>query len=347
MILTNQEIQELDVKEKSVRVILAHTESLCPHCFKKIPAQRVQKGDAVHLVKQCPEHGETQTVIWKGKPLITHWMRPKTLAGPSKYATTIEKGCPFDCGICPAHRQRTCTALLEVTRRCNLHCPVCFADSKTTAISDLKAGEDEGALVISGQKDDPDLKTIQAWYERLIHLTGGGCNIQLSGGEPTVRDDLPRIVEMGKSMGFGFIQINSNGLRLAEDPLFVRDLKKAGLDSVFLQFDGLSDTIHQRLRGKKLTSLKERAVANCRAFNLGVVLVPTLVPGVNDGEIGDIIRFGLDHSPYVRGVHFQPISYFGRYPEAPSDAHRITLPQVIQAITDQTGIDGVHFTPPG
>ena len=326
--------------------IIAYTESLCPHCLKKLSALRVQKGKRVYLVKTCPEHGEIKTLIWKGTPAITDWVRPKTPAGPAKYATDIKNGCPFDCGICPAHRQRTCTALLEVTHRCNLHCPVCFADSDPAASSDPRCADND-VNISTFQNGDPDLKEIQTWYDRVKNLTGGGCNIQLSGGEPTVRDDLPKIVKMGKAMGFGFIQLNTNGLRLAEDVSFVRDLKQAGLDSVFLQFDGLTDDVHLKLRGKKLNALKTKAVAHCRACNLGVVLVPTVVPGVNDGQIGEIIRFGLDNAPHVRGVHFQPISYFGRYPNVPAERDRMTLPQVIQAIGDQTGIDGAHFSPPG
>lgn len=314
--------------------VLAQTESLCPHCLEKLKARRVQKGDCVYLAKTCPTHGEMQTRIWKGMPAITDWTRPKTPAGPARHTTQVQHGCPFDCGLCPEHRQRTCTALLEVTQRCNLHCPVCFADSEPTTPT-------------VSQNEDPDLQQIRTWYEQVIHWTGGGCNIQLSGGEPTVRDDLPDIVKMGKEVGFDFIQINTNGLRLAREGSFVRELKKSGLDSVFLQFDGVDDGVHRKLRGRALKALKEKAVANCRAQNLGVVLVPTLVPDVNTHQIGDIIRFGLDNAPYIRGVHFQPISYFGRYPKAPADSDRLTLPQVIQAISAQTGIDGVHFRPPG
>ena len=304
------------------------TESLCPHCLKKLSAKRVQKGESVFLVKECPEHGFISTLVWKGKPDIKEWTRPKTPAGPKRHATEEEKGCPFDCGLCNNHRQRTCTALLEITGRCNLNCPVCFADS-------------------GKETPDPGLDEIRTWYKKVSHWTEGKCNIQLSGGEPTVRNDLPEIISMGKEMGFNFIQLNTNGLRLAEDHKFVGKLKQAGLDTVFLQFDGMDESVHLKLRGRKLAKIKERAIANCCKHNLGIVLVPTLVPGVNDHQVGEIIRFGLERSPHVRGVHFQPVSYFGRFPTPPDDKDRITLPQVIQAITAQTGIDGVHFTPPG
>ncbi len=308
--------------------VLAHTQSLCPHCLKKLEARRIEKKQSVFLIKECPEHGRISTLIWKGSPDIKSWVRTKTPAGPARHGTREQRGCPFDCGICPQHRQRTCTALLEITWRCNLNCPVCFADS-------------------GGAVSDPGLHRIRQWYEKIKQDTGGGCNIQLSGGEPTVRDDLPRIIAMGKEMGFGFIQVNTNGLRLAEDTSFVKKLKQAGLDSVFLQFDGVDDTVHGALRGKKLQAIKEQAIANCSAQGLAMVLVPTLVPGVNCHQVGEIIRFGLERAPHVRGIHFQPISYFGRFPTPPGDKERITLPEVIQAVEAQTGIDASYFKPPG
>lgn len=320
------------------------TQSLCPHCLKKISARRVQEGDSVYLVKECPEHGPTRTLIWKGKPSMNHWVRNKTKAGPKQHATQTDKGCPFDCGICPQHRQRTCTALMEITHRCNLNCPVCFADSNENP-ADPSRGDSQNNL--PNHLKDPTLEEIKGWYKRIKELTGGQCNIQISGGEPTVRDDLPEIIRMGKRMGFGFIQLNTNGLRLAGDEALLPELKEAGLSSVFLQFDGVNDRVHLKLRGKKLQRIKERAVDLCQAQNIGVVLVPTLVPGVNDSQVGEIIRFGIQRSPHVRGVHFQPISYFGRFPDPREGKSRITLPHVIQHIQTQTGIDGSHFRPPG
>jgi uncharacterized radical SAM superfamily Fe-S cluster-containing enzyme len=164
-----------------------------------------------------------------------------------------------------------------------------------------------------------------------------------------MRDDLPRIVAMGREAGFGFIQVNTNGLRLAEDPGFARDLQAAGLASVFLQFDGPGDAIYRRLRGRDLWAAKRAAVAACVENQIGVVLVPTLVPGVNDGHIGNILDFAVAHSPGVRSVHFQPVSYFGRLPQAPTDSGRITLPQLMRAIEEQSDgkFKAAHFSPPG
>ncbi|MEW5956791.1 MAG: radical SAM protein, partial [Chloroflexota bacterium] len=281
--------------------LLSTTGSVCPACLVRIPARRVARGEDVYLEKSCPEHGDFQTILWRGRPDYQSWARPKTPAYPRTPFTPVDRGCPFDCGLCPDHRQQTCTALLEVTRRCSLRCPVCFADA--------------GGRV----PPDPDLAVIEGWYRRLLDA-GGPYNIQLSGGEPTMRADLPRIVGLGRSRGFTFIQINTNGLRLAGEPGYARQLREAGLSSIFLQFDGVSDEIYQKLRGAPLLAYKQQAVERCTEAGLGVILVPTLVPGVNTGQIGDIIEFAVQHAPAVRGVHFQPISYFGRYPQPPTDA---------------------------
>ena len=153
----------------------------------------------------------------------------------------------------------------------------------------------------------------------------------------------------GRSLGFTFFQLNTNGLRLARDPDYLRRLVDAGLSTVFLQFDGLRDPIHVRLRGRVLADKKRAAIANCSELGVGVVLVPTLVPGVNVDDIGAIIEFALQYAPTVRGVHFQPISYFGRYPAAPLDSDRITIPEVIRAIEAEMrgAIRRDSFGPPG
>jgi uncharacterized radical SAM superfamily Fe-S cluster-containing enzyme len=305
------------------------TESLCPVCLKRLPAQRIGSEGEIRLVKTCPEHGEFSTPIWRGRPPFDKWQRPKIPIRPPGIFTSVENGCPFDCGLCPDHRQRSCTVIIEVTQRCDLACPVCYAAAPSRV-------------------PDPSPDAIAQLFGR-AKKAGTRSNIQLSGGEPTMRDDLPEIVALGREMGFAFIQVNTNGLRIGRDRDYVRALKQAGLASVFLQFDGTTDGIHRKLRAQPLVEAKEAAVAACAEHGIGVVLVPTLVPGVNTHTIGAILRAGLAWAPTVRGVHFQPISYFGRYIGNPEAGERLTLPEVMQAIEDQS--DGVfkvaHFGPPG
>ncbi len=306
------------------------TGSLCPECLRAIPASRVREGDTVYLEKRCPEHGHFRTPVWRGEPAFDTWFRPKTPSFPDKHHQPSSRGCPFDCGLCPGHGQHTCTALLEVTSRCDLRCPVCFAG----------AGD--------APAQDPPLSRISFWFDQVL-AASGTCNIQLSGGEPTMRDDLPDIVALGRRKGFAFIQLNTNGLRLASDEPYARKLKEAGLSSVFLQFDGTNDAIYRQLRGAELLDAKRRAVERCRALGIGVVLVPTVVPGINAEDLGNIVAFALAAGPTVRGVHFQPISYFGRYGRDPEDGGRITLPEIMRGLQSQTkGLLRVtDFLPPG
>ena len=142
---------------------------------------------------------------------------------------------------------------------------------------------------------------------------------------------------MAKAIGFHFIQMNTNGLRLAADPGYAGRCAGTGLDCVFLQFDGLDDDVYRRVRGRPLLEKKLEAIDACEKAGLGVVLVPTLVPEVNVASIGDLISFAVNRMPVIRGVHFQPISYFGRYPAPPRDENRLTIPDILRAIETQTG----------
>jgi 7,8-dihydro-6-hydroxymethylpterin dimethyltransferase len=298
-------------------VVLSSTRSVCPECLATLPAFRVKCGDRIFLKKECPEHGPFEVLIWSGDPSYESWSRRIIPTFPLASFAETGKGCPWDCGLCTEHRQPTCCTLLEVTGRCDLRCSFCFADAGRTV------------------EPDPDIATIKTWYERLLEA-GGPYVVQLSGGEPTLRDDLPEIITLGRSLGFDFIQLNTNGLRLADDPSYVERLKEAGLGCVFLQFDGMTDGVYQEIRGRPLLNHKLLAIERCASHGIGVVLVPTLVRGINMHQAGRIIDFAIEHVPAVRGVHFQPVSYFGRYPGGPPQEERITIPEVIREIELQT-----------
>ncbi|MBG0789886.1 MAG: radical SAM protein [Desulfovibrionaceae bacterium] len=304
--------------------------SVCPVCLRPIPARHETVGEETFLVKECPDHGVFKTVVWRGEPGFHDWSRPKVPSPPGKPFTRADRGCPLDCGLCDAHRQHTCTAVMEVTWRCDLGCPVCFASSGRAA------------------PPDPTVREMARLFDRVFEASGH-CNIQLSGGEPTVRDDLPDLIRLGKSKGFPFIQLNTNGLRIGREPGYARILAEAGLDSVFLQFDGTGDDIYTVLRGRPLLDLKLAALDALTGAGIGIVLVPTVVPGVNDHDLGAILKLATVRSPSVRGVHFQPVSYFGRYPQAPGDDQRITLPEVMRFLEAQTGgvVRARDFLPPG
>jgi uncharacterized radical SAM superfamily Fe-S cluster-containing enzyme len=310
--------------------MLGATESVCPVCLQRIAADRIAEDDAVYLRKTCPEHGAFKTVIWRGVASYRLWGgASRSPSRPPVCGSDTAKGCPFDCGLCPDHRQHSCCVVLDVTERCNLACPVCFAS----------AG--------SSPRPDPSLDEIEGWCRELL-AAGGPFNIHLSGGEPTVRPDLPELILRIRALGFTYIQLNTNGVRLALEKEYAGELKAAGLTCVFLQFDGVTEDVFHAMRGRHLIEIKLAAIHNCEQQQLGVVLVPTLIPGVNTGQIGAILRLAIAMAPAVRAVHFQPIAYFGRYPAPAHDLDRITIPEVIQLIDAQTAgqFKTANFYPP-
>jgi len=304
--------------------ILRHTNSVCPICLKQVPAFLEEEENDVFMRKSCPDHGEFTCLVWQGRPSLDVWTSGRfPLAGPEDRPP---KSCPEGCGLCADHLQKSCTVVVEVTERCQLKCPVCFASA--------------------GDGFEPDFYVLEKLLHD-VHRKAPGAILQFSGGEPTLRDDLTDLIRLASSLKFPGIQLNTNGLKLAQESGYGQRLKEAGLSWVFLQFDGLRETTYKALRGKPLLTDKIRAIDACKEAGLGVVLVPTLIKGVNDDEMGDIVHFGLSHFPAVRGVHFQPISYIGRFPEPPRNDKRLTLPRIMRDLAEQADemIDLSHFRP--
>lgn len=308
--------------------ILHETESLCPICLKKISARYEQIDGNAYLIKECPEHGEFRVLYWRDAAMYSNWKAQGVHAPARDMGRPEEKGCPFDCGLCDEHHSGTCTAILEVTYRCNMNCNICFADA-------------------NAERFEPDLAQIEKMYMAALN-SNRFCSIQISGGEPTVRDDLPEILRLGKRLGVVHLQVNTNGIRIAEDIEYLRALKDAGADLIYLQFDGVREDIYQYTRGREILEIKRKAIANCEEVGIGVLLVPVVIPGVNLDHLGEIIQFAKAHIPTIKGVHFQPISYFGRFPgKNPPDESRCGIDMVLHALETQCGgeLRMEHFVP--
>jgi len=292
------------------------TESLCPECLKRIPAWYEKENGKVYLKKTCKDHGDYKVLAWSDAEQYLSWSEQAVHAAKAG-GGQIKKGCPFDCGLCKEHEGGTCTAVLEITYQCNMECKVCFADT-------------------SKARYNPPLEKVMEMY-RTAYRNGGHCSIQLSGGEPTLREDLTNILEMGKELGFPHIQVNTNGIKIAQSIEYVQSLKAAGADLIYLQFDGTREEIYQTIRGRDMWGIKQQAVANCEKAGIGTILVPTIIRKINDDNIGEIIGFAKEHMPTVKGVHFQPVSYFGRFPgKAPEDGDRMNLSDIIFELQKQT-----------
>ena len=300
--------------------LLRETRSVCPVCLRNLPAQLLRQVDGkVILQKTCPAHGTTRVTVWQGSRDFADWC-----AAAPPLAPGAGLDCPGSCGLCGEHASGSCCVLLEVTRRCNLRCRFCFADG-------------------GAPEDDPPLAELETAI-RDIAVRCLSPLLQLSGGEPTLRDDLPELVRCAKAEGCAYVQVNTNGLRLAREPDFARRLADAGLDIVFLQFDGTREDIYETLRGAPLLQEKQEAVRVCASLGLGVTLVPIVVRGVNTDDLGALVALAKTLTPGVRGIHFQPVSYFGRYPGA-SETERYTLDELMGDLSRQAGIPMDAFLP--
>ena len=309
------------------------TKSLCPECGKTLDAEVFNEGGKVYIKKTCDEHGEFVNTYWSDDEIYERVNKFEPSITSVENPCVDDVGpCPSNCGLCSKHETSTVLGLIDVTNRCNLRCPVCFANAAA-----------------SGRLFEPTQDEIRQMLKNLRNLKPNPTPaIQYAGGEPTVRKDIVELVKMAKEEGFTHVQIATNGLKLAMKENLAKELKEAGLNTVYLAFDGVTPEPYIHNRGRDLLKYKLDAIENCRKVNLGVVLVPTLIKGVNDHQVGEIIKFALDHSENIYGVNFQPVSFAGRTPSDQVEEQRITIPDFIKIIEEQTygEVKTVDFYPP-
>lgn len=301
---------------------IKNTDSICPECHKVIPARIFEEGGVVYIDKECSEHGRSKDVYWGDYDLYvraTKFSHEGT--GFENPRTKTVKDCPFDCGPCPQHKSHTVLSIIDVTNRCNLSCPVCFAFA--------------GAV---GYVYEPTYEQIGEMLDNLRNNRPVPANaIQFSGGEPTLRKDLPEIVKMAKAKGFRHIEVNTNGIRLAKSVDYCRELKKAGASTIYLQFDGVTERPYRVLRGANLLPTKLKAIENLRKAGWrSIVLVPTLAKGVNDDQLGALVDFAVKNRDIVRSLNIQPVSITGRIDYEKRKEMRITIPDCVKLIENQT-----------
>ena len=298
------------------------TRSICPECLKAIDATIFEDEGKVFIKKECPEHGAFQEIYWSD---YDQYVRAEKFRydgeGISNPRTEKKNGCPYDCGICPEHKSHTALAIIDVTNRCNLTCPVCFANAAA-----------------AGYVYEPTKEQITGMLENLRATKPVPATaLQFSGGEPTIRKDLFDLIRKAKELGFSHVEINTNGLRLSQSVDYCRDLKAAGASTIYLQFDGLTPDVYKFIRGVDLLDIKMKAIENLRAAGFtSSVLVVTLVKGVNDHQLGDIINFAAKNFDAIRCVNVQPVSLCGRLPQTEREKMRITIPDFMKKVEEQT-----------
>ncbi len=329
------------------------TQSVCPvdaeqGDWRKIDARLWidRSANEVWMTKHCDRHGEFQDLISTD---AAEYLRAERFSqkgtGVSNPISYTDGDCPTRCGLCFEHESKTVLAIIDVTSRCNMRCPVCFANA--------------GA---AGYVYEPTLEQIDRMLGAAVKVNfpKGIHALQLSGGEPTVRDDLPDIVKLVKRHGINHIEVNTNGLKVGdpeEGAAYLEALMDSGISTLYLQFDGLTPDPRLVARvpgtddsGRSMTEDGKRRLAEYytrRQLNVvdsarkagfeSIVLVVTLQKGVNDGQMGDILMYAGENSDVVRCVNFQPVSMAGRMDRNKIREVRITNADVVNGVEKQTG----------
>jgi len=291
--------------------IIRKTTSICPECLQPIPAEIYVDDELgwVMMRKKCKDHGDfkdklsinPEEYVWQEGftdeigSTINNSTKPTEVSSGIK---PIKNGCPYDCGICENHKSAPCIALIDITNRCNLTCPICFANASA-----------KGYVV------EPTFDQLVQIMEHFRSMKPyGAVLLQLSGGEPTIRNDLPDIIRKGKELGFVEVMVTTNGVRYGKSKDFCQQCVDAGMDAVYLQFDATDDPeTWKKVRGVNLWPLKQKAIQNLREVGFkGIMLVPTVARGVNDHQIGAIMDYAKENNDVVAGIVFQPVSLCGR-----------------------------------
>ena len=296
------------------------TQAFCVACLCVVPAEVCEANGHLYLVRHCPQCGDKRTLIEHDAALYARWEAGRRAnTAPEQTQNVSDRGCPFDCGLCPNHRQKSCVALLEITTACNLNCPVCYAD----------AGAAPAHI---------PLETLRAMMDHAVTAASGRPEIlQISGGEPTCHPDIIEILRTAKARPFKYVMLNTNGIALQDGSLDLRALADLGPGfEVYLQFDGLNDTIYLPLRGQPLLERKLRALDALARHGIPATLVATLRRRLNLEQAGDLLRFALDH-PAVRGINFQCEAHFGRTPAEDASAERVTQTEVVGVLSRTAG----------
>ncbi|HJJ92351.1 MAG TPA: radical SAM protein, partial [Methanocorpusculum sp.] len=262
--------------------IIKETKSMCPVCNSLLPATITEEDGAIWIRRICPKHGELRSLYWSDANMY-HRFEQYNREGRGVYNpnTNTPGECTQRCGLCAHHKSGTLLANIDLTNRCNLNCDFCFANARAC-----------------GYIYEPTFDEIISMLKLLRSEKPVPCPaIQFSGGEPTMREDLMDLIMKAKELGFSQVQMASNGIKLAHNPNLAKELRTAGLSTVYLHFDGTTDDTNPLLEKISLP-----AIENCRKTGLGIVLVPTIINGKNDHQIGSIIKFATKNIDVIRGI---------------------------------------------
>jgi len=304
-----------ELKKDADSVFYELTRSICPVCRRVIDGQILIRDQKVYLRKRCPDHGVFEALVYGDAQLYTasaRFNKPGTI--PLAFSSESRDGCPLDCGLCPDHQQHSCLGIIEVNSQCDMACPLCFAEA--------------------GPGFSLTLEEVEDILEHYIRTEGNPQVVQFSGGEPSIHPQIVPMMEAAQRRGIPNVMLNTNGKRIATDDRFLAELARIR-PNIYFQFDGFASETYGVLRGEPdILPQKLRALDRLASIGCTVILVPAIERGVNEQEIGAIVRFGLEH-PAVKGINFQPAFHAGRH-TSHDPMQRMTNPDVIRAVEAQT-----------
>jgi 7,8-dihydro-6-hydroxymethylpterin dimethyltransferase len=318
------------------------TDSLCPKCViearakitsgeadyrlfteqkaGEIKAQIIERDGQVWMVKECKRHGKFQDIM----------------SIDSKFTQRVESQFPgYDIkshNDCHLHRHGSSTIkygrggvlTVDLTNRCNMMCDPCFTDANQVGfVHELEWEEVKQIL-----DDARDVKPRRQ------------MSVQFSGGEPTISPHFVRAVKYARKLGYNSVQCATNGVRFAQSKRFAKRVAEAGLRYAYLQFDGIGNDANSHRHIGNLFDVKIKAIENMHEAGIEIVLVTTLVNGINNDQVGPIIRFAMDNPKKIAFVAFQPVSFTGRDEEASQERRmrqRYTLSHMVYDVKKQVG----------
>mgnify|MGYP000846277338 CR=1 FL=1 len=318
------------------------TDSLCPRCVKETREDILSgKKDLRILIDGKPGEVKAQIVERDGKILMEktcekHGVISDVMAMDPAFLARIESLFPGrdfkspkthlrEHGSSSVQYGRGSVLTVDLTNRCNMMCDPCFMDANQVGyVHEL--GWDDIKKILD------DSMTIQPRRQ---------LSVQFSGGEPTLSPHFLDAVHYAREVGYFCVQCATNGIRFAEEPGFAKKAKEAGLRLAYLQFDGTTNEANAHRKIGNLFDVKLRAIEEMHRAGIDVVLVVTIVNGVNNDQVGKIIEFAIENADKVTVVSFQPVSFTGRDEDIDDETRarqRYTLSHLAHDVRAQTGV---------
>ncbi|MHB8652931.1 MAG: radical SAM protein [Terriglobia bacterium] len=319
------------------------TDSLCPGCVKEareriingdqewqsllnekvgeIKARIIERDGEVWMVKDCPIHGHYEDMMAKDVKFLS-WIE-KNFPGRDIRSHNDEK--LHNHGSSTIKHGRGAVLTVDLTNRCNMMCDPCFMDANQVGFVHELTWEDVKEILDNALQIKPRRQ----------------MSVQFSGGEPTMSPYFIDAVRYARKLGYNSVQAATNGIEFAKSKDFCRQAFDAGLRYAYLQFDGVGNDANSHRQVGNLFDVKLKAIDNMHEAGIEIVLVTTLVNGVNNDQVGPIINFARENPKKIAFVSFQPVSFTGRDEDITAERRirqRYTLSHMASDVKSQTGI---------